>query len=230
MRRRKASVEFNFEPSREYFAFKQGRYRTNLVFRRCKRGFDAELGPETLALTTLGQLQAGDRVHLERPLRLGDELGGHLVSGHVDGMGRVAARKPQGDSLTLRIAAPAEVGRYLAKKGSVTVDGVSLTINEARRSTFSVTLIPHTLSVTCLGERRPGDRVNIEADLLAKQSNIDNVELKEEFVVVKINDPNVDYSFIPQILLQNGYRLRMFREEELSLEDAFMVLTKGITN
>jgi riboflavin synthase len=139
------------------------------VVARRKRGFDAELGPETLALTTLGQLRAGDRVHLERPLRMGDELGGHLVSGHVDGTGTVTARKPQGDSLTLRIAAPAEVASFLARKGSVTVDGVSLTINEVRGRTFSVTLIPHTLSVTRLGERQRGDRVNIEADLLAKQ-------------------------------------------------------------
>jgi riboflavin synthase len=139
------------------------------IIERRKRRFDAELGPETLALTTLGELRTGDRVHLERPLRMGDELGGHMVSGHVDGTGTVAARQPRGDSLTLRIAAPLEVARYLAKKGSVTVDGVSLTINEARGRTFSVTLIPHTLAVTCLGERRRGDRVNIEADLLAKQ-------------------------------------------------------------
>jgi riboflavin synthase len=138
------------------------------VVARRKRGFDADLGPETLALTTLGELAPGDRVHLERPLRLGDELGGHLVSGHVDGMGTVAERKPQGDSLTLRIAAPSVAAPFLALKGSVTVDGVSLTVNYLRGRTFSVTLIPHTLQVTCLGKRRQGDRVNIEADLLAK--------------------------------------------------------------
>jgi riboflavin synthase len=132
------------------------------------RGFQADLGPETLKLTTLGDLRPGDRVHLERALRMGDELGGHLVSGHVDGVGRVAARRPQGDALTLRIAAPAAVKPFLARKGSVTVDGVSLTVNDVADGIFSVTLIPHTLAVTCLGERQRADRVNIEADLIAK--------------------------------------------------------------
>jgi riboflavin synthase len=138
------------------------------VVGRRKRGFEADLGPETLACTTLGALAAGDRVHLERPLRLGDELGGHLVTGHVDGPGRVVSRRSLGDSLTLRIAAPAAVARYLARKGSVAVDGVSLTINEVRGKVFSVTLIPHTLAATCLGERQRADRVNIEADLIAR--------------------------------------------------------------
>jgi riboflavin synthase len=130
--------------------------------------FQVDCSPETLALTTLGGLAAGDRVHLERPLRMGDELGGHLVSGHVDGVGRIATRRPQGDALTLRIAAPAPVVPFLAKKGSVAVDGVSLTINDLAEKVFSVTLIPHTLAVTCLGERQRSDRVNIEADLIAK--------------------------------------------------------------
>jgi riboflavin synthase len=138
------------------------------VVRKRARGFLADLGPETLALTTLGDLSPGDRVHLERALRVGDELGGHLVSGHVDGVGRVAGRRPQGDALTLRIAAPAAVAPFLARKGSVTVDGVSLTVNDVSGSVFSVTLIPHTLAVTCLGERQRSDRVNIEADLIAK--------------------------------------------------------------
>jgi riboflavin synthase len=138
------------------------------VVRRRARGFEADLGPETLARTTLGNLTVGDRVHLERPLRMGDELGGHLVSGHVDGVGRIAGRRPEGDALTLRIAAPAAVSPFLARKGSVAVDGVSLTINEVADRVFSVTLIPHTLAVTCLGERQRADRVNIEADLIAK--------------------------------------------------------------
>jgi riboflavin synthase len=138
-----------------------------VVARRGRR-FEADLGPETLALTTLGSLGAGDRVHLERSLRMGDELGGHLVSGHVDGVGRIVGRRPEGDALTLRIAAPEVVAPLLARKGSVTVDGVSLTINEVAGKVFSVTLIPHTLAVTCLGERRRSDRVNIEADLIAR--------------------------------------------------------------
>lgn len=131
-------------------------------------GFAADLGPETLARTTLGSLRAGDRVHLERPLRLGDPLGGHLVSGHVDGVGRIGTRRPHGDALELRVRAPRSLLMFLAPKGSVTIDGVSLTVNRVDRTGFSVMLIPHTLAVTCLGERRSGDRVNIEVDLIAK--------------------------------------------------------------
>jgi riboflavin synthase len=130
--------------------------------------FEADLGPETLAKTTLGQLGPGDRVHLERPLRLGDPLGGHLVSGHVDGVGRVKSVKRHGSALELRISAPSKVAPLLAPKGSVAVDGVSLTLNDVTGGVFSVVLIPHTLAITTLGERRAGDRVNIEADLISK--------------------------------------------------------------
>jgi riboflavin synthase len=132
------------------------------------RRFDADLGPETLALTTLGQLQPGDQVHLERPLRMGDPLGGHLVAGHVDGVGKVVATRPLGEALELEIAAPAALAPFLAAKGSIAIDGVSLTLNRVTARSFSVTLIPHTLAVTCLGQLRPGDKVNLEADLLAK--------------------------------------------------------------
>ncbi len=138
-----------------------------VVARRAGR-FEADLGPETLAKTTLGSRRAGDRVHLERPLRLGDALGGHMVAGHVDGVGRVTSARRRGDTLRLRIAAPSDIVRLIAPKGSITVDGVSLTVNGVERNVFSVLLIPHTLAVTCLGERRSGDRVNIEADLLAR--------------------------------------------------------------
>lgn len=133
-----------------------------------RQSFEADLGPETLAKTTLGELRTGDRVHLERPLRLGDPLGGHLVSGHVDAVGEIRGVKKQDDALTLRIAVPVALAHLLAEKGSVTVDGVSLTVNAVAANVFSVTLIPHTLEVTCLGERRAGDRVNIETDLIAK--------------------------------------------------------------
>ena len=130
--------------------------------------FSADLGPETLALTTLGALAPRAQVHLERPLKLGDALGGHLVSGHVDGVGRVVSRQEKGDALELHIEAPATVAPTLVVKGSITVDGVSLTSNAVEGQRFSVTLIPHTLAVTHLGARPPGAAVNLEADLIAK--------------------------------------------------------------
>ena len=137
------------------------------VARRGRR-FQADIGPETLARTTFGQLSVGDRVHLERPLRMGDPLGGHLVAGHVDGLGKVLAVRPLGDALVLDVSAPAEVAPYIAPKGSITIDGVSLTVNKVDTRGFSVTLIPHTLLVTNLARLRRGDHVNLEADLLAK--------------------------------------------------------------
>jgi riboflavin synthase len=138
------------------------------VVERSAGRFAADLGPETLAVTTLGALGVGARVHLERPLRLGDALGGHLVSGHVDGVGRVVTRRPIGDALELEIAAPDNVVGTLVEKGSVTVAGASLTINAVSAERFSVTLIPHTLAVTNLGGLAVGAPVNIEGDLIAK--------------------------------------------------------------
>jgi len=148
-----------------------------IVDRDPPRGlFAADLGPETLMLTTLGRLEPGARVHLERPLRLGDELGGHLVSGHVDGVGTVVARRENGAALELEISAPPAVSPALAVKGSVAVDGVSLTINALAEmadgggvaAIFGVTLIPHTLAVTKLGDKREGAPVNLEGDVIAK--------------------------------------------------------------
>ncbi len=137
-----------------------------------RRRFAADLGPETLMLTTLGNLDPGTRVHLERPLRLGDPLGGHLVAGHVDAVGLVVARRENGSALELEISVPSNVARAIAPKGSIAVDGVSLTINAladmAGAAIFSVTLIPHTLSVTKLGGKAIGAAVNIETDLIAK--------------------------------------------------------------
>ena len=130
--------------------------------------FAADLGPETLALTTLGSLEPGSRVHLERPLKVGDPLGGHMVQGHVDIMGTVVARRPGGASLDLDISAPSQVSRFLAAKGSVAVDGVSLTVNTVTGDVFSVTLIPHTLEATKLADRKVGDTVNLEADMIVK--------------------------------------------------------------
>ena len=143
-----------------------------VVARRGRRptwSFQADLGPETLACTTLGARREGDRVHLERPLRMGDPLGGHLVAGHVDGVGQLRKSLRRGDALELEVAVPPDIAPYLAPKGSVAIDGVSLTINRVTARTFSVTLIPHTLAVTHLGALPVGARVNLEADLLAKQ-------------------------------------------------------------
>jgi riboflavin synthase len=124
---------------------------------------------ETLRRTTLGRLRPGARVNLERPLRVGGRLEGHWVQGHVDGRARLIERKPEGDSARFQLELlAAELGRYVVPKGSVALDGVSLTVGEATNSQFSVYLIPHTLEVTALGDRQPGDEVNVEVDILAK--------------------------------------------------------------
>jgi riboflavin synthase len=142
------------------------------VVERAAGRFSADLGPETLGLTTLGALEPGARVHLERPLRMGDPLGGHLVAGHVDGVGTVVSRRELAGALDLEIDAPPPVARVLAVKGSIAVDGVSLTINTVGQgpggAIFSVGLIPHTLAVTKLGDKAVGAPVNLEADLIAK--------------------------------------------------------------
>ena len=123
---------------------------------------------ETLDKTNLGDLREGSRVNLERAMRSDGRLDGHIVQGHVDGVGRVQELRCEGDDVRLFVECGPEVASYLVDKGSVTVDGVSLTVVEARDDGFDVALIPHTLQVTTLGERRPGDRVNLEADILGK--------------------------------------------------------------
>ncbi len=127
-----------------------------------------EISPETLGVSSLGSLKVGDGVNLERALRLNDRLGGHLVTGHVDGVGRIRERRPEGDSSVLRIEAPAEVLRYCVKKGSIAVDGVSLTINDLTDKEFVVTVIPYTAKVTTLGLKGIGDTMNLEVDLIGK--------------------------------------------------------------
>jgi riboflavin synthase len=127
-----------------------------------------DVSNETLSLTTLGDLRQGHRVNLEKALRLSDRLGGHLVSGHVDGVGTIAAIEPDARSQRWRIAAPCELMRYIAAKGSACVDGVSLTVNAVADATFEVNLIPHTVAATTFGDRRVGERVNLEIDLLAR--------------------------------------------------------------
>ncbi|HOQ89804.1 MAG TPA: riboflavin synthase [Candidatus Hydrogenedentes bacterium] len=131
-------------------------------------GFTVQVSPETFSRTTLGRLKAGDAVNLERALRPMDRIGGHFVLGHVDGVGQVESVTDQGEFSLWRFRAPAEVARFLIPKGSVAVDGISLTIVDPERDRFSVAVIPVTLRKTVLGMRRPGDLVNIEADVLGK--------------------------------------------------------------
>jgi len=133
-----------------------------------RTGFSADLSAETLARTSLGRLAAGDAVNLEPALAVGDRLGGHLVSGHVDGLAEVVSIRPSGDSRIFRFRVPAALSRYIAEKGSVTLDGVSLTVNAVDDCEFEVNLIPHTLAVTTLGRLAAGKRVNLEVDLLAR--------------------------------------------------------------
>jgi len=127
-----------------------------------------QLGPETLARTSLGRVVAGDAVNLERSLRLSDRLGGHLVTGHVDGRGSLVARQVEGDWVTCRFSAPPALLAQMAAKGSVAIDGVSLTLVDVTPAWFSVALIPHTLAVTTLGRLAEGDPVNLETDLVFK--------------------------------------------------------------
>ena len=132
------------------------------------RRFRVDVSPETLRRTTLGTLAKDGRVNLERALRVGDRLGGHVVLGHVDGVGKLEKIEPDGDWLLYRFRAPDALLPFLVEKGSIAVDGVSLTVFACRAARFTVALIPHTLAKTTLGTRRPGDGVNLEADVLLK--------------------------------------------------------------
>lgn len=132
------------------------------------RSFAADMSRETLSLTTLGNLTAGSPVNLEPSLRAGDPLGGHLVSGHVDGVGQITAISGDARSTRIEIAVPSTLSRYIASKGSVAIDGVSLTVNEVRGATFGINLIPHTQAVTTLGALRVGTQVNVEVDQIAR--------------------------------------------------------------
>jgi len=135
--------------------------------------FAVDVSGESVSRTTLGTWRHGSRINLERSLRLGDELGGHMVSGHVDGLGRIVSITPEGGSLRIVIAVPQPLHRFIAPKGSVAVDGISLTVNEVALATadehsFGVNIIPHTADHTTLGLRVPGDAVHIEIDMLAR--------------------------------------------------------------
>ena len=130
--------------------------------------FAVDAAAETLRLTTVGRWRQGTRVNLERALKYGHELGGHMISGHVDGLAEVLSREDGSDSAQIVLRAPSTLSRFIATKGSVTLDGVSLTVNTVEGDTFSVLIIPHTLKVTTLGTSRAGDTVNLEVDMLAR--------------------------------------------------------------
>lgn len=133
-----------------------------------RSSFAADVSRETLTLTTLGQCQVGTRVNLEKALLAGQALGGHYVTGHVDGVGEVVSRHDDARSVRMEFRVPPELARYVARKGSICIDGVSLTVNGATRDRFDVNLVPHTLEVTTLGRLQAGSRVNLEVDIIAR--------------------------------------------------------------
>jgi riboflavin synthase len=132
------------------------------------RWFAATASGETLSKTTLGDWKVGDQINLERPMRVGDELGGHILTGHIDGVAETVLVAPEGESIRMMFQAPVAAARFIAAKGSVALDGVSLTVNEVDGTRFGVNIIPHTSQVTTFGRQKPGTKVNLEIDLLAR--------------------------------------------------------------
>ncbi|MDH5328046.1 MAG: riboflavin synthase [Gammaproteobacteria bacterium] len=138
------------------------------VVRKSDRGFDADVSAESLQRTTLGEIQIGSRVNLEQALTPTTHLGGHIVSGHVDGVGAVLKRWSDGRSERFRFEVPQNLARYIAEKGSICIDGISLTVNSVENNTFEVNIVPHTLQETTMGEFKPGRKVNLEVDIIAR--------------------------------------------------------------
>lgn len=138
------------------------------VVTKSERNFVVEVSPETLSVTTLGVLTGGAPVNLERAMRLNERIGGHLVAGHVDGVGTIRSRHQEGNAICFTIEAPSDILRYCVTKGSITIDGVSLTINEVADHSFNIAIIPHTAKVTILGLKQVNDTVNLESDLIGK--------------------------------------------------------------
>ncbi len=162
------------------------------------RRFTVDVSPESLQRTTLGDLGFGSLVNLERALRLSDRLGGHLVSGHVDGVATVENVLPEGDFIRFTFGLPPGVDRYIIEKGSIAVNGISLTVNQCSGKSFSVAVIPHTLQVTTLGRVSKGDKVNIEVDLIGKYV--------EKLLAVKTDDTRSEKSRInPAFLSEHGF-------------------------
>jgi riboflavin synthase len=153
--------------------------------------FSADLAPETLRRSNLGYLQVGSKVNLERPLSLSDRLSGHIVQGHVDGVGGLRSLEALGDeNWWLEVRIPPELDRYLVFKGSIAIDGISLTIAELRGEILAVTVIPHTYHNTTLGTRKPGDLLNLECDVLAKhvEKLLSKVEVKSTLTIEKLKE------------------------------------------
>ena len=132
------------------------------------RWFEVEAWEEALRLTSIAGWSTGTRVNLERAMKVGDELGGHIVSGHIDGMAEIVARQEEGEAVRFTLEAPAHLAKFIAPKGSIALDGTSLTVNKVERTRFDVLLIHHSLSVTTWGDRQAGDRVNLEVDTMAR--------------------------------------------------------------
>ncbi len=160
------------------------------------RRFEVDVSPESLSRTNLGEKSAGSLLNLERALQLSDRLGGHLVSGHVDGVSQVLARTPDGDFVRFTFAVPKGLGKYIIEKGSITIDGISLTVNHCDTATFSVSIIPHTLEVTSLGGLSSGRRVNIEVDLIGKYV--------EKLLLARDEEPSSS-RINPAFLAENGF-------------------------
>jgi riboflavin synthase len=162
------------------------------------RRFDVDVSPETLARTTLGAARVGERVNLERALRLSDRIDGHLVSGHIDDTGVIDGREAAGNAVIVAVAVPVALTRYMIVKGSVAVDGISLTINSLEPDHFSVSIIPHTAELTTIGFKRKGERVNIETDMIGKYV--------EKFLSAKQDRPGLSSSGVTvDLLAKAGY-------------------------
>ena len=164
------------------------------------RKFTVDVSPESLSRTTLGDLGVGGTVNMERALRLSDRLGGHIVSGHVDCVATVSDRQPKGDFTLFSFSFPKEFGRYVIEKGSITINGISLTVNSCTESSFDVSIIPHTLKVTGLGELKRGGRVNIEVDIIGKY-----VEKMLQPGVTKNGQKTSNSGINPAFLAENGF-------------------------
>ena len=161
------------------------------VVEKTNASFTADVMPETVRLTNIGLLTNGSRVNLERTLRLCDGLDGHIVSGHVEGLGNISGKRPEGIAVVVTIDTPSELLKYIIKKGSIAIDGISLTVTEVTDTSFSVSLIPHTAKETTLGFKAVGDKVNLETDIIGKY-----VERMLSFGQKKTSQPAVDADFL----------------------------------